>query len=134
MKQAQAEDWEAAVEAWQWNGLDVTDIMIRLPLIRDYFPHKLTEWEHTVPVESRGKVYVESGHPCNSEETLHRSAQLLAVDTIGNALVLKLSHNTYTDEEVIECLVTPTDDAMSLLQNYRDGQVDDDYHSLSPGM
>lgn len=62
---AQAEDWEAAADAWQWDGRDIRDIAIRIPchMIR----HKLTEWEHTVPQECRGKVsVVEWANPINS--------------------------------------------------------------------
>lgn len=136
--QAQVEDWEAAEEAWQWDGRDVADIMIRIPLIRDLFPHKLTEWEHTVPKECRGKVSVESGNPTNSEETLYRSAEVLAVDGNGNALVLEVSHNTYTDAEGIKCLVMPVDAGISLIQSFKDELedevADDANYLMAPGM
>lgn len=134
MKLAQADDWEAAADSWQWDGHDVADIMIRLPLIRDNFPYKLKEWMDTVPGECRGRVSVESRNPTNSEEVLHRSAEILAVDSNGNALVLKVTHNTYTDAEEIENVVMPVDAAMSLIQGYEDGLEDDAHHSLTPAM
>jgi hypothetical protein len=130
----QAEDWEAAAEAWQWDGRDVAAIMNRLPLIQDYFPHKLAEWEHTIPEDCRGKVSVETGNPENSEEVVHRSARIIAMDNNGNALVLQTSYNTYTDEEEIINLITPVDAAMSLIQGYKNGLEDCAYHSLAPAM
>lgn len=117
------EEWEAellVLGAWQWGGRSMSDITERLDLINIYLPKKCKQWAHTVPAECRGKVtYVQSNNPVNSEEEVRLSAEILAVDEVGNALVCKTYYNAYTDDESSDNFVMSIDKAKALIEEYR---------------
>lgn len=117
------EEWAAELamlEAWQWDGCSIQDIVQRLDLINIHVPGKHKEWRHTVPAECRGKVfYVESSNPVNSEEEVRRYAEILAVDESGGTLVFKTYYNTYTDDEACESAVMTIAEAEALVETYK---------------
>lgn len=90
----------AELNAWQWDGIDINDLMKRLEGIKHCAPDRLKEWELTVPTGYRNNVtYIEWENPVNSIEAIERSFEIIAVDELGKALVKETNYNTYTDDE-----------------------------------
>jgi len=109
----------AELNAWQWDGIDINDIMGRLEGIKNCDPNRLKDWELTVPTGYRNKVsYVEWENPINSMETIGRIFKILAVDKLGKALVNETRYNSYNDDENEDFRITSLSNAMETFERF----------------
>lgn len=122
---------ENAFLAWKWNGGSIADIDARarsfglsLAKMVEQYPGKVQEFAATVPEEYRGRVQGATsgqlGHGDNSLAKIEYSVEILAVDQQGKALVEKSSVDTYTDAEASNVLVMSHQEALQLVDQYRE--------------
>lgn len=122
---------ENAFLAWKWNGASINDIASRassfglsLDKLVDLYPGKVQEFASTVPAEYRGRVQGATsgqlGHGENSLAKIEYSVAILAFDQQGKALVEKSSVDTYTDAEASNVLVMSRQEALQIVDQYRE--------------
>jgi hypothetical protein len=122
---------ENAFLAWKWNGASIADIDARarsfgltLDKLVEHYPSKVQEFAATVPAEYRGRVQGATsgtlGHGENSLAKIDYYVEILAIDQQGRALVEKFSVDTYTDAEASNVLVMSHQEALQLVDQYRE--------------